>query len=251
MTDERRKSCSICKRLQIAPGNIEDYEALAHYHYRDCRLGPFVAIFALQGDSVLARRAGVKTIGVIVYTMPTPALELRNIATGGLFVGLDRGTQLSFINGNIRRISRVIIEPRFRSLGLAARLVGETMPLLNVPIIEAMAVMGRVNPFFEKANMRAFTAKAPARCARLIEALSCIGIEEHQLIDAELVQYRLDRLAEKQADFIELETRRFLQSYGRRRTMSPGIERTRYVLSRLTERPVYYIWFNENLELRV
>jgi hypothetical protein len=251
MTDERRKSCSICKRLRVVPGNIEDYEALAHYHYRDCRLGPFAAIFALRCDSVLARRAGAKTIGVIVYTMPTPTLELRNIATGKIFAGLDRSTQLLLINRNIRRISRVIIEPRFRSLGLAARLVSETMPLLNVPIIEAMAVMGRVNPFFEKANMQVFTAKAPARCARLIEALSYIGIEEHQLIDAELVQRRFGQLTKEQSNFIELEIRRFLQSYGKQRTMSPGIKRTRYVLGKLTDRPVYYIWFNENLELRV
>jgi hypothetical protein len=36
----------------------------------------------------------------------------------------------------------------------------------------------------------------------------------------------------------------FLQAYGKRREMRAGIERTRYVLSKLTGRPVYYIWFN-------
>ena len=237
--------------MQVVPGTTEDYQALAHYHYRDSLLGPFAAIFALRGDSVLFHRADIKTIGVIVYTMPTPACQLRNAATGDLFVGLDRSTQLALINKNIRRISRVIIEPRFRSLGLAARLVSETMPLLNVPIIEAMAVMGLVNPFFEKANMQAFTAKTPARCARLIEALSCVGLEGNHLINAEFVQRMLDRLTEKQSDFIELEIGCFLQSYGQRRTMSPGLKRTRYILSKLTERPVYYIWFNKNLALRI
>jgi len=249
--DEIRKSCSVCRRLQVVRGNIEDYEALSHFHYRDSQMGPFAAIYALRGDFVLAHRAGLRTIGVIVYTMPTPACQLRNVATGDIFVGLDRNTQLALINRNIRRISRVIIEPRFRSLGLAARLVSETMPLLNVPIIEAIAVMGLVNPFFEKAKMEAFTAKTPTRCTRLIEALSYIGIEEHQLIDAECVQCKLDRLTGKQAEFIELEIRRFLQSYGKRRMMPPGPERTIYMLSKLTERPVYYIWFNKNLELRM
>jgi len=237
--------------MQVVCGNVEDYKALAHYHYRDSRLGPFAAIFALRPDSLLASRAGIKTVGVIVYTMPTPALELRNTATGDIFGGLDRSTRLAFINKNIRRISRVIIEPRFRTLGLATRLVRETMPRMNVPIIEAMAVMGLVNPFFEKAKMKALTAKIPARCTRLIEALSYVGIEEQQLIDAECVQRRLDRLTNKQAGFIELEIKRFLQSYGKRRTMQPGIERIRYILSKLTERPVYYIWFNKNLELRM
>ncbi len=249
--DVRRKSCSICKRLQVVPGNIEDYESLSHYHYRDSRLGPFAVIFALRGDSVLAQRAGIKTIGVIAYTMPTPALELRNIATGDLFVGLDRSTQLALINKNIRRISRVIVEPRFRSLGLATRLVSETMPLLNVPIIEAMAVMGLINPFFEKAGMKPYNAKTPARCSRLIEAFNLAGIEGHQLIDAEYVQRKLDKLPKEQSEFIELEIRRFLQSYGKRRMMPPGPERTRYILSKLTDRPVYYIWLSKNLELRI
>jgi len=242
------QSCSVCKRLQIAPGNTEDYKALAHYHYRDTQLGPFVSIYALRGDSVLARRASVKTVGVIVYTMPTPALELRNIATGNLFTGLDRSTRLCLINKNIRTISRVITEPRFRSLGLATRLVRETMPMLNAPVIEAMAVMGLVNPFFEKAGMQAFTAKTPERCVRLIEAFDLVGIEKDRLIDADFVQQKIDRLPKEKAEFIESEIRTFLRSYGKRRTMSPGIDRARYILTKLTNRPVYYIWLNKNLE---
>ena len=237
--------------MRVVPGTTEDYKMLARYHYRDNRPGPFAAIFALRSDSELSRRVSLKTVGVIVYTMPMPESELRNIVTGNLFTGFDRSTRLTLINKNIRCISRVIVEPRFRSLGLAVRLVRETMPMVNTPVIEATAVMGLVNPFFEKAGMKPFTAPMPKRCIRLIEALSMVGIEECQLIDADYVQYRLSRLLGKQADFIELETRRFLQCYGKRRTMPPGLERTRYILTRLTDRPVYYIWFNENLELRM
>jgi hypothetical protein len=250
MMDDRQKSCSVCRRLQVVPGGAGDYEALAHYHYRDGQLGPYASVFALRPDSKNRWRIRVKTVGVIVYTMPTPACELRNVATGGIFAGLDRKTRLALINKNIRRISRVIIEPRFRSLGLAVRLVRETMPLMNVPIIEAMAVMGLINPFFEKADMKPFTAKMPERCARLIEALSFVGIEENKLIDADFVQYKLDHLSKGKTDFIEYEIKDFLQSYGRRRTMPAGIERTRYILAKLAERPVYYIWFNPNLKLR-
>jgi len=188
------QSCSVCRKLKVVSGNIDDYKVLAHYHYRNGRLGPFAAVFALKPDSAAAWRASVKAAGVIVYTMPTIASELRNVATGNLFVGLSRCDRLALINKNIRCISRVIIEPRFRSLGLGARLVRETMPLLNVPIIEAMAVMGLVNPFFEKAYMKPFTAKTPKRCARLIEALGMVGIEKSRLIDTEYVQHKLDRL---------------------------------------------------------
>lgn len=241
------RSCSVCKKLRIVPGSRADYEELAHYHYRNNQLGPFVAIFALK--PAVGTDLGRQAVGIIVYRMPTPGAELRNVATGDFFAGFDRATQLTLINKNIRCISRVIIEPRFRTLGLASRLVRETMPRMNVPIVEAMAVMGLVNPFFEKAGMKAFTAKMPTRCVRLIEALSMMGIERQKLIDPQKVQAKLDRLPGAKAEFIELETKRFLQSYGNHRYSDAGLERTRYVLSKLTLRPVYYIWFNPKLKL--
>ena len=236
------KKCSVCRKLRIELGCLNDYKQLAHYHYRSNKLGPFERIFALKPAPTAGLRQ--QAVGVIVYSMPSSGLELRNAATDNFFVGFDRSTQLALINRNIRCISRVIIEPRFRGLGLASRLVRQTMPRMNIPIIEAMAVMGLVNPFFEKAGMKALTAKTPVRCVRLIEAFSVVGIEEPGLIDAEKVQQKLARLPSAKAEFIERQIRSFLQSYGSCRNMQIGPERTRYVLSKLTFRPVYYIWFN-------
>ena len=125
------------------------------------------------------------------------------------------------------------------------------MGRMAVLIIEAMAVMGAVNPFFEKAGMTAYTAPMPGRCVRLIEARSTVGIDEAQLIDPQKIQQKLDDLAPEKADFIEAEIRSFLQSYGRRREMAPGPQRTRYVLSKLTFRPTYYMWFNPKLTISV
>jgi hypothetical protein len=238
------KKCSVCRKLRIVPGCFDDYKQLAHYHYRDGAIGPFKAIFALKTDSL----STAKTIGVIVYSMPVPGLELRNVATDNYFVGFDRSTQLALINRDIRCISRVIIAPRFRGLGLASRLVRQTMPKMNVPVVEAMAVMGLVNPFFEKAGMKALTAEVPVRCVQLIEAFSMVGIEEPGLNDAEKVQRKLAQLQGAQAEFIEREIKRFLQSYGsNRRNTKPTLERTRYILSKLSARPVYYVWFNETI----
>lgn len=238
------KKCSVCKCLQIEAGCLDDYNRLASYHYRDGRLGAFTKIFAIKPGPISARRIGAKTVGVIVYTMPIPGLELRGVATDNYFSGFDRSTRLALINRHIRCIGRVIIEPRFRGLGLASRLVRETMPKINVPIIEAMAVMGLVNPFFEKAGMKAFTATIPARCVRLVEALNLIGLAGRDLIDPDKARQKLDSLPQNRAEFIEREIRRFLQSYGSRRDMPACPERTRFVLSKLTARPVYYIWFN-------
>ena len=120
---------------------------------------------------------------------------------------------------------------------------------MDIPIIESMAVMGRVNRFFEKAGMAAFTDKMPLECVRMIEALSMVGIEGRMLVQAALVQQTIEGLAQKEAEFIEFEMCHFLEGYGKRRYMAAGIERVRFILGKLTARPVYYIWLNEKTEL--
>jgi GNAT superfamily N-acetyltransferase len=243
------RRCSVTKHLQIAPGCLDDYKQLAHFHYRDTRPGGFTAVYVIRPARNLAGDLAKKTIGVITYRMPSPEVALRRMALCGVFAGLDTPTQVALVNKNIRCIARVIIEPRFRGLGLASRLVRETMPKMNVPVIEAMAMMGLVNPFFERAGMTACTAKTPARCVQLLEALSLLGIEQELLIDPKKVQQKLDNLNDREAEFIEFHIRRFLDSYGDSRNRLPGLERTRFILSKLTFRPVYYIWLNPEMKL--
>ena len=194
---------------------------------------------------------GTEVVGVIVYSTPSLCMELRNVAMGNMFCGLDAESRASLVNRNVRCISRVIIEPRFRGLGLASRLVRETMGQMGVGIVEASAVMGRINPFFERAGMTAYEGPMQRRCVQLLEALSMVGVEERVLIDSRAVQARLDGLRGEEAEFIEREIEGFLQSYGRRRLMRAGIERTRYVVGKLTARPVYYVWFNPEIGIRV
>ncbi|MBN1806842.1 MAG: hypothetical protein JW837_16460 [Sedimentisphaerales bacterium] len=237
------KTCSVCEKMKIVPGCFDDYSRLAHYHYRQSRPGPYDKIFVLRNDSLRDTRN--KTLGVIVYSIPCPRLEIRSLVMDNFFIGFDRDTQLGLINKNIRCISRLIIDPRFRGLGLVQRLVRRTMPEMNVPIIEAVATMGWVNPFLEKAGMKPYTWK-PSRCfIRFIEALSTIGIEDKDLIDPQTVQRKFSGLDKGQAGFIEHEIKHFLKGCGRRRNMPPGPARTGFILGRLNSRPVYYVWFNE------
>ena len=243
-----QRMCTVAECLEIERGTRADYEALSCFHYRSAPCTPYVAVYTMRDCHARRRSAG--PVGVIVYVNPTPNAELRTVATGGMFTGLgDRGLQMQTVNRNIRTIARVIIEPRYRGLGLASRLVAETMGLLQVPINEATAVMGKVNPFFERAGMQAFTGAEPARVVQLKEAFSSVGIEDDELIDAVRVQAGLDELTFIAEVFIEEQIRRFLQSYGKRSHMRPGLERTRFVLSKLTPRPVYYIWFNPDRQI--
>ena len=229
--------CTLTKHLEIRPAKRDAYDELAQFHYRSNCPALYTALYAMYNVG------GCSPVGVIVYTMPAMELAVRNSVLVNLFAGCrNRKQRLQIINENIRCISRVIIEPRYRGLGLASRLVKETMPLQNVPIIEALAVMGRVNPFFEKAGMKAYPAKMPRHCQRLLEALKAVGIEERLFIQPAIVQEKLDAMCGQFKFWLEHEIQRFLQAYGKRRTMPPGLERTRFILSKLSSEPIYYIW---------
>jgi len=243
-------ACSIEKELEIVPGGLGDYAQLEACHYRSERPVAVKAVYVLRSRERLGS-LGRKPAGVIVYTMPNPRVELRTVATGGRFAGLDRHTELELLNRSVRCIARVVVEPRLRGIGLATRLVRETMPRMNVPIVEALGVMPRVNPFLERAGMTSFAPRAPVEHVMLTEALGVVGIQESDLVSSELVQARLDALCGAQADFIERHIAEFLKSHGTRRTMPPGIERTRYLLGKLTHRPAYYIWFNPSMTSEV
>jgi len=242
--------CSVTEGLEIVPGKRSDYDKLKHFHYRAERLGVYAAIFCLKAAACttggIIRGGDTAPVGVIVYTMPAPSCRLRNMALGDLFDGFGRADKLAIANKMLRCIGRVVIEPRYRGLGLAVRLVKETLPFAGVPFVEALAVMGKVNPFFEKAGMKAYYGPPKANCVQLTEALSLAGIEGYELLDARRVQSKIAKLSERKHRFIEDQISWFLQGYGKRRFMQPGVERIRYVLSRLTARPVYYVWIKED-----
>lgn len=246
MTSDDKRICSVANDLEIYCAGQDEYRSLSSFHYRETSLAPYAAIYAVRSKGAFGQESG-QAIAVIVYTMPVPNLKLRNIATGGRFNDLgSKSASLQMINSNIRCISRVIIEPRYRGLGIAAWLVRRTMPLIDVPIVESLAVMGRFSSFFEKAGMKATNAPIPERCVRLIEALSIVGIDEDIFIAPSKVHQTIDSLDANAKKFIDWQIANFLQAYGKRRFMPSGIERIRYVLSKLTDRPVYYIWFNVN-----
>jgi hypothetical protein len=92
--------------------------------------------------------------------------------------------------------------------------------------------------------MKPFTAPQHLRNAKLTEALSIVGIDEDMFIDSAVVHEKLQRLGQQRKSFIDKQFDIFLQSFGKRRFMPDSVEKTRYVLSKLTFRPVYYIWNN-------
>jgi ABC-type transport system involved in cytochrome c biogenesis ATPase subunit/GNAT superfamily N-acetyltransferase len=145
------RKCSICESVRIEKGSIEDYGRLARFHYRSGSENESTSLkvrdcYRLLYDDDL--------IGVIVYSYAHLNLKPRNMVFGERYVYTPGDlNKARLVNEEIARISRVVVHPKFRGIGLGAFLVRETLPRVNVKVVEVLAAMAKFNPFFEKAGM--------------------------------------------------------------------------------------------------
>ncbi|MEM0095046.1 MAG: ATP-binding cassette domain-containing protein [Candidatus Bathyarchaeia archaeon] len=151
--------CSLTHEMHIQEGTTADYKALSMFHYRSASLPPPRKIFTLK--------RGDETCGVIVYSYPPPTMFGRSLVWKGTLQQLQK---------EVSTITRVIIHPKYRSIGLGTKIVKETLPLAGTPYVETLAVMAKYNPFFEKAGMQKIAETKPNRhLLEAIEKLDALG----------------------------------------------------------------------------
>jgi GNAT superfamily N-acetyltransferase len=139
--------------LGISRGNSRDYDELARFHYRRGRPATFADVWTVRYSD----EGRVVAVGVLSY--PVPASHARD---GALDLGrLSDRAKLRFVNRHLRTISRVIVHPTFRSLGLARTLVDCLLHNCTTRYVEAFAAMGRAHPFFELAGMTRYEIERP------------------------------------------------------------------------------------------
>jgi len=156
------KTCSLAREMYIAEGLREDYDKLAQFHYREAK-----GLVAVQ--KIFALKRGEETVGVIVYKYPS-------ITTFGRRKAFGRKLSIEEINRDLALISRVIVHPKYRTIGLGVKLVRETLPLVGKPYVETVAVMAKYNPFFEKAEMKKIAESRPnPQLFKAVERLSKLG----------------------------------------------------------------------------
>lgn len=205
--------------VRVREGTMAEFEALGRLHYRAGKPGVVVRVMVAEAGeetSTLAHEhtrtserrsrsylpvrrlaqvpvSSAALVGVLTVSMPTLNGRWREAAWPGRYSTQDRAADARRLNREVRLISRVIVDPRWRGLGIATRLVRGYLSRPLTEKTEAVAAMGACCPFFERAGMRAWRLEPDRRGARLMRALRGEGMEAWELCGRSRVSAALER----------------------------------------------------------
>jgi ABC-type ATPase with predicted acetyltransferase domain len=175
--------CSLIKETKIEEGTREDWKKLCRFHYRGHGVSVPRKIFRIVRKDELC--------GVIVYTYPPPACYGRRLVLPKMTMQ-ESNKQLSTIN-------RVVIHPKYRTIGLGAKLIHETLHQVGTPYVELIAVMAKYSPFAEKAGMKKIAEQqAIARLSKVSKTLLELGFDLQLLGSERYVRGKLGKLCVEQ-----------------------------------------------------
>jgi ABC-type ATPase with predicted acetyltransferase domain len=175
--------CSLTKEMKIEPGTKEEWKKLSVFHYRGHGVSVPRKIFKMtRGDEL---------VGIIVYTYPPPACYGRRLV-------LPKMT-MQEINQNLSTINRIVIHPKYRTIGLGEKIIRETLPQTGTPYVELIAVMAKYSPFAEKAGMQKVAVQQSVEgIKRLTQAVTDLGFDIQLLGSQRYVTSKLESLTEQQ-----------------------------------------------------
>lgn len=150
----RYPRCANPSRWPIERGRIGDYRQLHCYHYITGPPAAHKRVWTLRTPPRYRKWGAPEIAAVLVVSPPVPCVRGRNVATGGRYVLRSRTDALARVNAELECISRVIVHPIFRGLGLASRLVRHALSTAETPLVETLAAMGKIHPLFTQSGMQ-------------------------------------------------------------------------------------------------
>lgn len=246
------------ERLRLERGCAGDYAVLAEHHYLAGRPLTVTRTLSYRERRVgvagryLSLRGGTRVVAVLIESAPRLFSGVRDWALRDRYRPVGRfGYRAAgaLLCEEVRCVSRVVVHPQWRGVGLAVGLVRAALAEPVTIFTEAYAVMGHVHPFFEKAGMTAFRRSTDRHDARLADALASIDVGPVDLADVDRVFRRVMSRPARRRDLVLHE----LAVWHRERVdRSAGggvsaLTQLRDAQRRLMYQPIYYLHDNRGI----
>jgi GNAT superfamily N-acetyltransferase len=189
--------------MHIEEGTTKDWRELSIFHYRSHRIAAPRKIVYLRRDSELC--------GVIVHCYPPSTSFGRRLVLPHM--------QMRELNEKLSAISRVVVHPKYRTIGLGTRLVQESLPLADTNYVEMSAVMAKYNPFAEKAGMKKIIEQeSPKEALAILKVLEGFDFNNQDLVSERRALEKLQTLDNKSIErikeaFVKYNHPRFMKAF--------------------------------------
>ncbi len=195
--NQPRKQCSLLKEMEVHEGSYEDWNKVAGFHYRSHRIAFMQKIFVLKRED--------RVCGAVVYVCPMSAAPCRNRVL--------KIKSMKELNEKLLRVARVVVHPKYRTIGAGAKLLHDSLPKCGKPYVEMIAVMARYNPFAEHAGMTKVCESKPDKSIlESVAKLEELGFISYLLSVPEINK----RMLKKQGDQVKEILCNFGYPYNRR-----------------------------------
>ena len=238
-------AADLCDEIEIVQGTVRDYADFEHWHYLGPgRPGPNSGVF-------LARHNG-RAVGIVMFGYPHLLLSARALVLPQFAPGCIRSGGASALNQQVRVLQRIVVDPHYRGLGIARRLIAHGLSQLDVPYVECIAQMGEFSDFLLAPGFRRVCEMPPPRAAlRLLKFAEQHGFAAQALVDPAVRELLIKYLPEPVSAQLTRLLRALVHSrietgHGSLRGQ-PGSDHEPLLhkaLARINARPIYFLWTN-------
>lgn len=136
--------CTVHDELRYRAGTVRDWHELRHLHYAAGDPATAQSYHAIEHihDGRLA--------AVAILSYPDLHSAARNLATDDAYKIQGSRTAAQRLNREVLKLSRIVVAPELRGIGLAASLVQEIAARTNATWLECSTAMGRYSGFLTR-----------------------------------------------------------------------------------------------------
>lgn len=148
MLSELAGELGISGAMRLRIGTAADYRQLARFHYTPAGPASFALTLAIDHITGLCSRR-VIAVGVL----SNPALNCRTREAALQLGRVPKEWRWQYLNRHLRTISRVIVHPQYRGIGLSSAVVRSLLRQAPTRYVESISRLAAHHPLFERAGM--------------------------------------------------------------------------------------------------
>lgn len=184
--------CTIAEQVTIERGTPADYHRLAHLHYAAESPATYQSVW------VARHPLDPNPAAVCVYSYPDLHSAARNLATTDEYIIHGSRKNAQRLNREVVRMSRIVVAPAYRGIGLAHRLLAESIAELDRRWIETTTAIGPYTTLFERLGFRCVPQTSGPTEAALFEWAETTQLDPLATLDHSRLTRHIERLSVRQ-----------------------------------------------------